>query len=42
MADAFQPLRTLADRFDPTVFDAPAGRARIRLVVRDEGRAATP
>jgi len=31
----FPALRTLAGRFDPTVFDAPAGRARIRLVVRD-------
>jgi pimeloyl-ACP methyl ester carboxylesterase len=30
-------LRTLTDRFEPSVFDAPAGRARIRLVIRDEG-----
>ena len=37
MADAFKPLRTLADRFDPEAFDAPAGQARIRLVVRDQG-----
>lgn len=37
MADASQPLRTLAGRFDPSVLDVPAGRARIRLVVRDEG-----
>jgi pimeloyl-ACP methyl ester carboxylesterase len=35
--DAFEPLRTLAGRFDATAFDAPTGRARIRLVVRDEG-----
>jgi len=34
--EVFPALRTLAGRFDPTVFDAPAGRARIRLVVRDE------
>lgn len=37
MADAFKPLRTLAGRFDPESFDAPAGHARIRLVVREEG-----
>ena len=37
MADASQSLRTLAARYDPTVFDVPAGSARIRLVVRDEG-----
>jgi pimeloyl-ACP methyl ester carboxylesterase len=35
--DAFDPLRTLAGRFDPTAFDAPTGRATIRLVVRDTG-----
>ncbi len=29
-------LRTLADRFDPSVFDAPAGRARLRLAVTGE------
>jgi pimeloyl-ACP methyl ester carboxylesterase len=34
--EAFSALRTLAGRFDPTVFDAPAGRARIRLVVSDQ------
>jgi pimeloyl-ACP methyl ester carboxylesterase len=33
--EVFPALRTLAGRFDPTVFDAPAGRARIRLVVTD-------
>ena len=37
MADAYRPLRTLAGRFAPDAFDAPGGRARIRLVVRDEG-----
>jgi len=37
--DVFPALRTLAGRFDPTVFDAPAGRARIRLVVQDEQKA---
>jgi pimeloyl-ACP methyl ester carboxylesterase len=30
-------LRTLVDRFDPGGFDAPAGEARIRLVVTEEG-----
>jgi pimeloyl-ACP methyl ester carboxylesterase len=30
-------LRTLVDRFDPGVFDAPSGRARLRLVVGAEG-----
>jgi len=34
--EVFPALRTLAGRFDPTVFDAPAGRARIRLVVTDQ------
>jgi pimeloyl-ACP methyl ester carboxylesterase len=33
--EVFPALRTLAGRFDPTVFDAPAGLARIRLVVTD-------
>jgi pimeloyl-ACP methyl ester carboxylesterase len=37
VADVSQPLRTLVGRFDRSVFDVPAGRARIRLVVRDEG-----
>jgi pimeloyl-ACP methyl ester carboxylesterase len=31
-------LQRLLDRFDPSAFDAPAGRARIRLVVAEEGR----
>ena len=31
-------LRTLVDRFDASAFDAPAGRARIRLVVAGEGQ----
>ena len=35
MPDAFEPLRTLAGRFDATAFDAPTGRARIRLAIRD-------
>jgi pimeloyl-ACP methyl ester carboxylesterase len=30
-------LRDLADRFDPAVFDAPAGRARVRLTVSGVG-----
>ena len=30
-------LRTLVDRFDPSAFDAPAGEARIRLVVPEDG-----
>jgi glycine/D-amino acid oxidase-like deaminating enzyme len=30
-------LRRLVDRFDPSNFDAPAGQARIRLIVVDEG-----
>jgi pimeloyl-ACP methyl ester carboxylesterase len=30
-------LRTLARRFDPTAFDAPSGRARLRLEVAGEG-----
>jgi pimeloyl-ACP methyl ester carboxylesterase len=30
-------LKTLVDRFDPSAFDAPSGRARIRLSVADEG-----
>jgi pimeloyl-ACP methyl ester carboxylesterase len=33
--DAFEPLRTLAGRFDATAFDAPSGRARVRLAIRD-------
>jgi pimeloyl-ACP methyl ester carboxylesterase len=33
VADASAPLSTLAERFDPSAFDAPAGRARIRLIV---------
>jgi pimeloyl-ACP methyl ester carboxylesterase len=37
--EVFPALRTLAGRFDPTVFDAPAGRARIRLVVTDQQQA---
>jgi hypothetical protein len=30
-------LRTLVDRFDPSVIDVPDGRARIRIVVPDGG-----
>ena len=29
-------LRSLSERFDPSVFDAPAGRARLRLAVAGE------
>jgi pimeloyl-ACP methyl ester carboxylesterase len=32
-----ESLRTLIARFDPSAFDAPAGEARIRLVVSDGG-----
>jgi pimeloyl-ACP methyl ester carboxylesterase len=31
------PLRTLVERFDPDVIDVPGGRARIQLVVADQG-----
>jgi pimeloyl-ACP methyl ester carboxylesterase len=31
-------LETLVDRFDPSAFDAPQGRARIRLHVADDGQ----
>jgi pimeloyl-ACP methyl ester carboxylesterase len=31
-------LRTLVDRFDPSAFDAPAGHARIRVVMAEEGQ----
>jgi len=37
--EVFPALRTLGERFEPQVFDAPAGRARIRLVVTDQGSA---
>jgi pimeloyl-ACP methyl ester carboxylesterase len=37
VSDVFDPLRSLAGRFDPAAFDAPTGRATIRLVVRDQG-----
>jgi pimeloyl-ACP methyl ester carboxylesterase len=30
-------LTTLIERFDPTAFDAPSGRARLRLSVDDDG-----
>ena len=36
MHGAPDELRTLADRFDPTVFDAPRGSARLRLRVIGE------
>ena len=32
-------LRALIDRFDPEVFDAPSGKARLRLAARDGGGA---
>ena len=31
-------LHVLLDRFDPTVFDAPQGKARIRLIIPDDGQ----
>jgi len=31
-------LRVLLDRFDATVFDAPQGQARIRLIIPDDGQ----
>ena len=31
-------LRSLVDRFDPSAFDAPEERARIRLILRGEGQ----
>src|SRR3954470_23117422 len=37
MAAVPEVLQTLADRFDPEPFDAPAGRAVIRLRVEGEG-----
>jgi pimeloyl-ACP methyl ester carboxylesterase len=40
MTDAALSMLTgLVERFDPTAFDAPTGRARIRLVVVDDGEA---
>ncbi len=35
----FDSLRRLVERFDPAAFDAPSGRARIRLVVVEDGQA---
>ena len=37
MASPPRVLQTLADRFDPAPFDAPAGRAVLRLRVEGEG-----
>jgi hypothetical protein len=37
MPAAPEVLTTLIDRFDPTAFDAPNGRARLRLAVDDIG-----
>ena len=37
MNPAPESLRALTDRFDPEVFDAPGGRARVRLTVEGEG-----
>ena len=31
-------LHVLLERFDATVFDAPQGQARIRLIIPDEGQ----
>jgi hypothetical protein len=36
MHGAPEVLRTLAERFDATVFAAPAGRARLRLRIAGE------
>lgn len=36
MGKAPEHLRTLVDRFDPAVFDAPAGKATIRLETSDQ------
>ena len=36
MHGAPEVLNTLADRFDATAFDAPHGRARLRLRVTGE------
>src|SRR4029079_18547100 len=36
MHGAPEVLRTLAERFDATAFDTPAGRARLRLRVTDD------
>jgi pimeloyl-ACP methyl ester carboxylesterase len=38
MVAPFESLRLLVDRFDPSAFDAPSGRAWIRLVVPAGGR----
>ena len=38
MMTSSDTLRALVDRFDPSAFDAPLGRARIRLVVAEEER----
>ena len=32
-----ESLAALIERWDPDVFDAPGGRARVRLIVKDEG-----
>jgi DNA-binding IclR family transcriptional regulator len=32
-----ESLAALIERWDPNVFDAPGGRARVRLVVTNEG-----
>ena len=32
-----ESLAALIERWDPEVFDAPGGRARVRLIVKDEG-----
>ena len=38
MSTAPDVLQVLADRFEPDAFDAPSGRARLRLEVTGEGR----
>src|SRR5580765_7596923 len=39
MSSSLEMLRMLVDRFDPSAFDAPVGRARIRLVVPEDVQA---
>ena len=37
MPAASEVLTTLIERFDPSAFDAPSGRARLRFVVDEVG-----
>src|SRR5262245_24011950 len=38
MTELPESLRRLIERFEPDAFDAPTGRARVRLVVTDAGQ----